>query len=299
MDSAAIKEVRIVLRQVQEHLFNAHLQLGAQWETLGLVDVVHHPNTAIPDLNYVTPRRNTAWVPGPEIQTGLNHLLEYKRTPRVQYIEGLFPPMFAKTLHDLNLEIERETPIMVYKADGFNGVVPPAPKTPVIPDGVTIEAVTDQRGLELWWYVWRNAFYEVLTLGVEPVFVGRDLKGLKNGYHFDYLAMRGGSPVGVVRVSVHGETAHLLALALLKEARTPEMIQLLQLTATQAALERGCTMIFAPGETDADRRLCREIGFMDTGSMVCYSARSVENSATNGEESTGNALEQHFLTPRW
>ena len=64
------------------------------------------------------------------------------------------------------------------------------------------------------------------------------------------------------------------ALALLHEVRTPQMTQLLLTAAMRAALARGCNLIFAPGETEADRALNRELGFVDVGSMVCYAAPS-------------------------
>lgn len=267
------RETRQILRRVQEHLFVAHTNLGAVRETLGLVDVFHHPTSPIGTLNYVTPRRNTAWISAKMIEQGLAHLNTFGRVSRVQYIEGLYPPQFAKSLHDLNLQIERETPVMVYMPEGIRGVKPPEPDT-TMPDGVTIELVNDQRGSEVWWYVWRNAYYDVLTLGVEPLFVGREMAAIKLGHQLDFLVFRYGFPVGVARLSIQGETAHLLALALLKESRTPSLVKALQTTVLKAALTRGITLIFAPGETETDRRLSRELGFVDFGSVVCYAAHN-------------------------
>lgn len=92
-------------------------------------------------------------------------------------------------------------------------------------------------------------------------------------------------------MSIHGHTGHILALALMKEARTPPMARLLQSAAMKAALERGCTLVFAPGETDADRKLCRELGFVDFGSIVCYAAESDKAR----EDSNGSFLDQPVL----
>ena len=225
------RETKQILRQVQEHLFHAHLSLGAEHESVGMVEVLHHPTNSLGTLNYATPRRNTAWVSRGMIEPGLERLRQLDRTPRVQYVEGLYPPMFAKELRTLDLKLERETPMMVYRPGGINGVRPPAPNVSDAPDGVTIQQATDQRGIELWWYVWRNAYYDVLTLGVEPLFVGRDMAALKSGQQIDILAYRQGFPVGVARVSIHDQTAHILALALMKEARTPQMTKLLQAAA--------------------------------------------------------------------
>jgi hypothetical protein len=270
-ERAEEKETRRILRQVQDHFISVHLNLGAKQESVGMVEVFYHLTNPLAALNYVTPRRNTAWVSGKMIEPGLDALRQRNRIPRVQFMEGLFPPLFAKTLRGLNLEVERETPMMVYKIDGINHEhVPPAPKQAATPDGITLYKVQDQRGAEAWWYVWRNAYYDVLTLGVEPLFVGRDMASNRLGQQIDYIAYRYGFPVGVARVSVQGESANILALALLKEVRTPEMVRLLQVAAMQGALESGAKLLFAPGETDADRKLCRDLGFVDFGSVVCY-----------------------------
>ncbi|MBL8164837.1 MAG: hypothetical protein JNJ61_22820 [Anaerolineae bacterium] len=269
--AAEERETRRILRQVQDHLFSIHTGLGAVRETVGMVEVFHHPTNPLPNLNYVTPRPKTAWVSGSMVQQGLDHLSKFDRTARVQYVEGLFPPLFAKTLRDLNLKVERETPVMIYKPEGISGHIPPPLTQPHLPDGVTLEQVRDQRGIEAWWYVWRNAYFDVLTLGVEPLFVGRDTAALRLGQQLDFLLYRYGFPVGVTRVSIQGETAHILALAVLKEVRTAQMIQALQTAALAGALERKASLIFAPGETETERRLGRELGFVDFGSIVCYS----------------------------
>ncbi len=295
MDKAAVKESRQILRRVQEHLYDAQENLGVIKETVGLMDVLHHPESTLSSLNYATPRRNTAWVSAEMVQQGMDHLKQLDRVVRVQYIEGLFPPLFARTLHDLKLVPEWEIPLMVYVRDGFNGSQPPAINLDNLPDGILIETVTDQRGIDLWWYVWRNAYYDVLTLGVEPLFVGRDMAALKLGHQIDILMYRSGFPVGVTRISIQNQTAHVLALALMKEARSPALLRLLLAAAVQAALERDCTLVYAPGEDEADRRLCRELGFLDFGSIVCYIANSNPN---RNEEKDGRILGQPVLALR-
>ncbi len=276
MDEGSVKESRQILRAIQDHLFQAHKAFGVEHETVGFVDVIHHPANRLPDLNYVTPRRNMAWVSGKHVQDGLDRLRSYDRDPRVEYIEGLFPPQFAKVLRDLGLQVESETPFMVYPVGGLNGVVPrPLPK-PRSPSGVKLELVKDQSGIEMWWYVWRNAYYDVLTLGVEPLAVGRDLAAHRLGQQVDILMTKHNLPVGVVRLSVQTATtsAHVVALALLREERTPQLTKLLLVAAMRAALAQGCTLIFAPGESEEDRALNRKLGFIDIGSMVSYATRS-------------------------
>lgn len=271
--SDPMKESRLVLRSVQEHLQHAHISLGASQETIGVVEVLHHPSSTLANLNYVTPRRNMAWVSGKQIEQGLNHLNNLGRKPRVQYIEGLYPPQFATELRSLGLSAERETPIMAYKPEGFNAVAPPPLDSEPDLAGVTVTRVEDQTGIHLWWYVWRNAYYDVLTLGVEPLIVGRDMAAFKLGNQIDLIAYRGAFPVGVARLSMQDTTAHVLGIAILREARTPEMLRLIHVHALKAALERKCALVFAPGESEQERRLCRDIGYVDFSSIVCYSAQ--------------------------
>src|SRR5829696_21106 len=106
MDESAVKESRRILRLIQDHILQAHSLLGVEQESAGMVDVLHHPTNRNGDLNYVTPRRNTAWVSGGYVEKGLERLRQLGRTERVQYVEGLFPPLFAKTLRELGLEPE-------------------------------------------------------------------------------------------------------------------------------------------------------------------------------------------------
>ncbi len=76
MSDAEVKESRVIMRQVQEHLLQAHLRLGSQEEALGFVDVIYHPTNPVGYLNYITPRRNTAWISGKYIENGLDRLRE-------------------------------------------------------------------------------------------------------------------------------------------------------------------------------------------------------------------------------
>ena len=290
MDSAAVKESRQVLRKVQDHLYLAHENLGVQRNTVGLVDVMLHPSSALPSLNYVTPRRNTAWVSGSMIEQGLTHMREANRILRVRYIEGLYPPPFAKTLRELGLQTEWELPLMVYLKDGFNR----RPSVPVtletLPDGVTVEAVSDRRGVQVWLAVWRQAVYDVASLGVEPLYAGPDLSALESGKQIDVLLTQADKTVGIARLSIQDDVGHLLAIALLKEVHAPELARLLQVAAVDAALKQGCTMVYASGEKDTDRQIARSLGFLDFGSIVGYVASQVESDEVRDDHILGQPV---------
>lgn len=278
MDDAAVKESRQLLRRVQDHLFQAHSAFGVEHESAGFVDVIHHPQHRLPDLNYVTPRRNTAFVSGKYVQQGLDRLRELSRLPRVQYIEGIYPPMFAQVLEGLGLHVERDTSLMVYPLGGISGTSVPPIRKPRTPANVSLELTMDDRGIALWRQVWRNPAYDVLSLGVEPLAVGADLTTEKTGQEIDVLMYRHDFPIGAARIGVQAlsQSAHIVAMALYRESRSPQLTKLLLATAMRAGLARGATLVFAPGETAADRELCEKLGFIDLGRMVCYAAR-IEN----------------------
>lgn len=296
MDDATVKESRQLLRRIQDHLFQAHSAFGVEHESAGFVDVIHHPQHRLPDLNYVTPRRNTAFVSGNYVQQGLNRLRELERFPRVQYIEGIYPPMFAQVLEGLGLHVERVTAIMVYPLGGISGTIVPPIRKPRTPSGVTLELTTDERGITLWRQVWRDPAYDLLSLGVEPLAVGADLTTVKTGQEIDVLMYRSDFPVGAARIGVQETTksAHIVAMALYRETRSPQLTKLLLATAMRAGLARGATLVFAPGENQEDRALCEKLGFIDLGRMMCYAART-EN--VNGIQEYDN-LAQPVLAVR-
>jgi hypothetical protein len=111
-EAAIERETKQILRHIQYHLSESHVALGAIKESAGMMDVFYHPTSALPTLNYVTPRRNTAYVSRTYVQQGLDVMTQLERTQRVLYVEGLYPPQFAKSLRELGLQLEHETPIM-------------------------------------------------------------------------------------------------------------------------------------------------------------------------------------------
>lgn len=284
-DDAKVRATRKVLRQVQTHMLQTHRNLGAQVEEAGLVDVLYHPTSTLPHLNYVSPRQNTAWIPGPAIETGLQRLRAHERKPRVCLVEGLFPPLFAKSLRDRGLTVEREIALMT-----FNKETAPVPsaRNGITPQGTQARLVDDQEGMAQWWYVWRNARYDVVTNGADPVYVGKDMREIALGNQADIILYRHSFPVGVARLTYTEESAHITAVAVMKEVRTPENVRLIYQKALQTALEHGSSMVFTSGEAEADQRICRQIGFVDAGSIVCYA----ESSDNMHETHDGDNLEQ-------
>lgn len=278
-------EVRQTLRRVQAHLLHSQVGLGAKHEKVGLMEVLYHPNNMMSSLNYATPRQKTAWVFAKQVQLGLDYLTERGRTARFQYIEGLYPPRFAKSLDELNLEVESETSLMIYTAAEDEGEK--AVQAPETPPHIRLKTVHDIRDAEIWHYVWKNAHYDVFTLGVEPLYVGRDMEAITLGKQIEVLAYMGDFPFGVARITVHEDTAHIVGTAILKEMRTTEYTQMITQAALRAALEAGCTLVFTSGESNEERKVNRTLGFLDFGSIVCYAAKP-NSQHINGPQVTGN-----------
>jgi len=273
--SEEIKTARTIMRRLQEHLRSAHLNVGAQTDAVGFAEVVYHPQSCLPTLNYVMPRRNTAWVSSQHIEGGLDILRQHGRHARVRFAEGLFPPVFLRALRDVGLEIESETPFVVYET------ADQAPPAPELPDHVQIVQANDPTGMGVWWYVWRNAYYDVVTTGAEPLVLGHDLRHVAHGTQIDLVLYQHGFPVGVARLTLNNGSAHLLAHAIIREVETPELTRLLIASALEAAHNNGCDLIFSAGETDAERHLLREMGFANAGSMVCYADPVVSQDAAH------------------
>lgn len=274
-DRDAVRQVRRSLRYIQSHMLQAHLNLGASRHDLGLVEALYHSSNTLSHLNYIVPRRNTAWIPAQEIKKGMDFLRQRERMPRLYLIGGLYPPLFAKSLRDVGLSVEREIALMVYDTSA-NDAPPPAQKA----DGLHTALVDNQDGIALWWYVWRNARYEVVANGIEPVYIGRDMREMAMGNQQDIILYQARFPIGVARLTYVDQSANITALAVLKESRTPESVAMLYHAALQTALKRGCDLVFTSGETEADRQASRRSGFVDVGSLICYSERQVKRASS-------------------
>lgn len=272
-----IKKSRVLLRRIDAHLRHAHQSAGATETSVGFVDVVIHPTNVLPELNYVTPRQNTAWVSSNHIEQGLIQLREQQRAARVRYIEGLFPPIFERTLHDIELEIEREIPMMAFQPSSELRRVTDARRE------ITVTRATDADSLAIWWYVWRNAHYDVFTGGAEPLVIGRDLPQIYTHQQINLIFYQRQHPVGVARLTRFQKSAHLAAIALLKDLEKAEWYLYCAQLAVDAALAEGCDLVFLTDPHMENREPLRRLQFVDVGSLLSFVQTS--KTAPDGEES--------------
>ena len=273
MSDPAINEPRRILRRVQKHLSQTQLNLGTLRESIGLVDVVYHPTNTHPLLNYVTPRNNTAWIPAPEIKKGLDRLRDLKRAPRITYIEGLYPPLFAKAIRELNMVVEQETAILTYRID--EAQLAERKRIPVkLPVEFRMETADKQEHSVVWWYLWKKAGASSLVRSIEPLSIGRAAQDPDQGSQINLIFYEGKSPIGVARLTIHKNNAYIPALAMTQTARTQDKMTLLYRVVMDLAWQYDCTLVFTSEDVESDHQLCRDMGFIDSGSVVRYVERT-------------------------
>ncbi len=252
MDDASIKEARTRMRQVQEHLLLAGKAHGAREENVGMVDVIFHPANPLGDLNYVTPRRNTAWVSAGYVEQGLSRLQALGRTPRVRYLEGLFPPAFGQTLLKLGLAHESRTALLAATVERLSEV--PA----VHPDTDTGNRRSLREGGTAW---------DVTALD-------------DNGVGFAVAAFRDGALHVSLQVETQPQTgaARIVGFVPRQRADSVDLRRALLDAACRTAAQQGCPLLFVL-VSDEDAPAYRELGFDDLGALVSYAAPADEGQA--------------------
>lgn len=258
MDNAAVKELRVLLRQVQDHLLTADALAGVRQESVGMVDVVTHPTDDSPALNYVLPRRNTAWVPAPAIEAGLHRLHEQGRAPRFQYMEGLFPPQFSDTLAKVGLAATKTLPVYAYKP----GFMPPAGvylPPPVV--RLRVEPVKGDRATNRWQ---RGRDWPRL-IDARATATGDDRLQM-----FRFAANIDRVPSGFACIEVQREagTAQIVTVALADGATG---LHGLLNRLTRAALRHGGKLVFALADGTAATAL-QALGFTEIGQLKRFAA---------------------------
>ncbi|QPC84341.1 hypothetical protein G4Y79_08190 [Phototrophicus methaneseepsis] len=283
-----IKASRVLIRRVMDHLHQRHLDAGATETEIGFVNIVAHPTSSLPILNYVTPRRNTAWVSGKHIADGLVHLSQQSRPGVFYFPDLLFPPMFHKTLEGLGLENAQQTSIVAYDANNKT-FIPPVP-----PTSITIQPTNAQQSMRIWWYIWRNHAYAVNTSSVDPLHLDYGMHQAKEGKQINLIVRRYNTPIGAARITLKDKTAHIATTALLREFHTPMMSNLLLANCLHYALLADNDVVFVSGLDDAQKEHTLALGFVDAGHIVCYAEAATI--VTNAEGQHGSLAQPVFIT---
>ena len=258
-----IRATQTIMRRVEAHVQHQQKVQGATHERLNMMEVFYHPQTALPHFNYAAPRPKTAWVATTYIQQGLDALRERGRGARVRYMADLYPSVFAQTLTRIGLRLETRIPVLVK-------TIASADSAPTMPLGYSVQTVTDRQAMGAWWYVWRNAYYDVVTSTARPAQIERDLLAAQAGQQHNLLLYHAHYPIGALRLTLHDHSAHITAMALLNDFHTPKLDTLLRRMAVYHAAQQGCSLIFATGADAYLQTRYREIGFIDSSDILCY-----------------------------
>lgn len=282
MNRSEIKSHKDKLRKIENHLRLAHNDLGIERDSVGFVEVVHHLSYRLPALNYVTPRRKTALVPSKDVEKGMQALKAYRRDLRLLYIEELFPPFFAKTLEDMDLRLYAKIPLWVVDLNAR--MVEPKLST-----HMSVNTVHNEDGIAIWSLVWRNASYRVFGTTLEPLQIGTLYPS--NDHVVDIILYNHHKPMAVARLTIHNNTAHLMARALVQSTNPLRLQQWLLEISAQTAKEQGCELLFICDSTIEYLQVVTDLSLTQEGSMLCYTDK---RNQSHGEV-THDTVEQLVL----
>ena len=288
MNPETVKNSRVLLRRALDHIEDAAQHLGVLRESVGFVDVLSHPEMAIPELNYVTPRRNTAWIGGQAILSGLDLLTSRRRSARFFFVEGLIPAQFADTLTALDLELITAIPILVLEAaQGHQILAPVQPE----PGDVQIESPSVRHTppcLTTWELLARDPAFKITSLHLEPLTANPSLKQV------DILLARADQIIGLARLSLNTtlQSGHIVACGVRRDFDTAGVGRLLCSSLLRYAVEQGATMVFGDMPTDASRTALLELGAAELGRTVFYTdpARAELHKDTAADERVAKSV---------
>jgi hypothetical protein len=259
-----IKQVRTLLRRIEGHRIQTHQDRGALHETVNMVEVLHHPTSALPELNYLMPRRGAAWVSAAALETGIARMVALGRTPHVIYLEQLLPPVFRQTLEQAGMQWAAESPI--YATD--------LSTAPEIDSRDTVLIAQTAVDVARWW----RARSRILA-GTRRF--RRDVRQIEA---IHALAATGHAlPLLIERQADVAGIASLEVQLTLKSARVVEFLPLhahdrasLLRGILHAATARGCELLFGAGAVFGTTDDLAAYGFASVGSAVAYLARPVK-----------------------
>jgi hypothetical protein len=273
------------MRRVQDYLYAAHEALGASYQSEDTVDVIHHPDSRLGSLNYMTPGRNIGWLQGSTIGLGLDRMRQQSRRGRMRVIEALFPPFFSKIMNSAGLQLEWQAPLLIYLRDGLHDQPGLAVEMPPLPEDMVISRVTNTKSADAWRIIWQDTAFQVTASPVEALNLAAD-----NACQHDLLVYRAGSLVAAVRIGVQDDSAHIIAQALLGHESAEDMGQILDAAALDLALDKGCSLVFSVGGSPADIERRKTMGFLDFDSMMCYAANPSGASEDANDDDMGQPL---------
>lgn len=263
---------RDVLRRIEFHLHGG-LDAGSVSEQLGTVDVYFHPKTRDSYMNCVTPHQGVAWVRRDDLFDGLVGLLRLGRTPRLVFLEALFPVAFQQQLRLVGLELESEQVVMLYRpllgpipaGESIFGCLPEQ-----FPRDVETRVVTTWDQVETWLHVFYAAHYNTQAPPVEPEVVGALADEIAAGRVLCVLAYYQGTPLGVAQLALHNDSAEFESVTTQTLWHDMGLEAGMIITAVRELEARGTAMIFRIEPPGDSGRMYRRLGFVDLTRVLIY-----------------------------
>jgi hypothetical protein len=260
-----IKQVRTLLRSIEAHRIQTHQDRGALHETVNMVEVLHHPTSALPELNYIMPRRGTAWVSAAALQTGIERITALGRAPHLVYLEPLLPPAFRQTLEQVGMQWAAESAIYA-AADLFTASALAA--------GDRLLIAQTAGDVARWWRARSRILAGTRRFRREVRQIEAIHALAATGRALPLLIERQGDIAGVASLELQPslKTARLAEfLPLHADDRAPLLRGILH-----AAAARGCDLLFGAGAVFGTTDDLAVYGFAKAGRAVAYLARPVK-----------------------
>jgi hypothetical protein len=272
MDSLT-REERHALRGIQDHLRATRQETGAVIEQVGTVDVVVHPTSPDPDLNCVMPHKGVAWIRREDLRAAFTGLERLGRTPRLIFMQALFPTAFSHQLALMGLVQEETRPILVYRPllgpalpdERLYGTLSEC-ANPIIDTALTMT----ESGLAAWLSIVRSAEMGEAVEAVAPEDVAALATITRGSDKLFVLARYDGIARGAAYVACYDRAAGLDVLATFPGWHGMGMESPLIATGVRAALACGSQTIFTLAPTPLIARLCRRMGFVDLTEVLIY-----------------------------
>ena len=242
-------------------------------EQLGTVDVYFHPTNPSPYLNCAMPHKGVAWVRREDLLDGFAGLERVGRRPRLVFLDALFPEAFRQQLGLAGLALEDRRAVMVYRPQfgpDLPGEIPLGRLPEVIPPPVTARIAAAEIELATWLRIFRAAYYNAESVMIVPGEIQPLYEAIRTGENVFVIAGYEGSPLGAARVGLRPPTAQLEVVATAPLWQGMGLENALITTATRAAQDQGCDMIFTIAPPDDQLHTFLRLGYVEVTHILTF-----------------------------
>jgi hypothetical protein len=266
------RDERQQLRLIQHHIHRATLNEQVVFEQLGTVDVYFHPSNPASHLNCATPHKGVAWVRREDLVGAFTGLERLGRTPRLVFLQALFPDAFRQQLELMGLTLEDQRVVMVFQpvyGPDLPGETPLGRLSSTFDERVTTSIATTRPELAAWLRLFRAGYYNTETLMIQRDEVTPLLAAVEKEESVFVIANYENTPLGAARITTEPPTAELQVVVTAPLWHDMGLEVALTATAVRAALAQDCDTIFTIASRSDMARLYR-LGFADFTTMLTF-----------------------------